>query len=234
MNEELRKELEKCGCALLDRFLPRLVVSAQKEDDLMRLVMLAGKRRMRICPMGTGSSFPATYRPPTDMIFLLTTTVNRVVEVRAQDAVIIFESGILTAELNRVLEGSQWTFPPAFAQYPGTMGGALLSADSQGARHLEFKRRLLGVEMIDPRGRLLKLGSGTMKNVAGYDFWTFLVGTGGRFGILTKITLNLENLPLLDPSPSADSEQQKPEEDTIRWIYANLEKKLDPDGIFTR
>lgn len=233
MDESLLAEFRESGCEVLEKLLPRLVLLPHREEDISKLVALAGRKHMRICPTGTGTSFPANWEPPADMIFMLTLGLNQVVEVRTLDSVVVADAGVMVQDLAARLEGTELCLPPILAEYQGTLGGAALGPDVTGSRQAEIRRRLLGVEMVDPRGRLLKFGGATIKNVAGYDFWTFLVGTRGRFGVLTRLILNLEKMPLtgpgipVAPNPSSD-------EAAARWIYANLEKKLDPDGIFAR
>jgi glycolate oxidase len=233
MDESLHADLKECGCELLEKLLPRMVVLANAEESISKVIALAAKRRLRICPTGMGTSFPANYLPPEDMIFLLTLGLNQHLEVRQLDSVLVAGAGIVLRDLMKKLESTELKLPPVLANYQGTLGGAVLAPDHTGIRHGEIRRRLLGIEMVDPQGRLLKFGGATIKNVAGYDFWTFLVGTRGRFGVVTKVILNLENMPgngsvaPVGPHPTADV-------NAARWIFANLEKKLDPDGIFAR
>jgi glycolate oxidase len=233
MEESLRVEFQQCGCELLEKLLPRIVLLAKREEDVSGLIALASRKRLRICPTGTGTSFPANYEPPAEMIFLLTLGLNQLVEVRQLDSAVIVGAGMVVRELSARLEDTTLSLPPALAEYRGTIGGAMLSSDFTGTRLAEIRRRLLGVELIDPKGRLLKFGGPTIKNVAGYDFWTFLTGTRGRFGVLTRLILNLENMPAIGPGVPVTLGSSVTEA-ASRWIYSNLEKKLDPEGIFVR
>jgi FAD/FMN-containing dehydrogenase len=231
INPDLSRTFKDCGCQILVKLLPRVVLVPSDEKAIAKLIKVAADNRLRICATGTGSSFPPNYDPQEDQIFLLTTQMNQVVDLRHLDAVVVVEAGMLVSDLAERLEGTDLELPAVIARYPGTIGGALLGPDATGKRHYEIKRRLLGLEVIDSKGRYLRFGSSAIKNVAGYDYWTFLVGTGGRFGVLTRLTLNLEKMPASDapltrelPCDSKDSSAQ--------WIFANLCKGLDPDGIF--
>lgn len=233
MNQALHDEIKKCGCELLERCLPRMVLTANSEASISQLISLAGQKRLHICPTGTGSSFPANYQPPPDAVFLLTGSMNQIVELRLLDGVAVVQAGLLAWDLREKLTETDLEFPESLANYRGTLGGAMLGPDPSGLRHAEMRRRLLGVEMVDPRGQIVKFGGGSVKNVAGYDLWAFLVGTGGRFGVVTQLILNLGKMPLL-PMPSESKPGAALSEQTTRWIYANLEKSLDPDGTFAR
>ncbi len=233
MDSFLLEEIRQCGCELLERYLPRLVVAAQDNDGISRLIALAARKRLRICATGTGSSFPANYVPPEDLLFLLTAALNQLFELHPLDAVAIVGAGMTTANLGERLRGTDLEFPQSLADYPGTIGGALLGPDTDGRRHREIRRRLLGMELVNPLGKVLRFGGLSVKNVVGYDYWTFLTGTQGRFGIITSLTINLERLPPLEIPIGVESSSFS--QDSLgRWICANLEKNLDPDGIFVR
>jgi|GEM_PF-2950113 len=234
MDELFQRELRACGCELFERFLPRMVVTAQSEESIAELVKLAARRHLRLCPTGTGSSFPANYQPPPDTVFLLTTPLDHLFELRPLDAVVTAGAGMLASDLAARLEETGLELPASVAQYRGTLGGAVLGPDSTGLRHTDLRRRLLGLHLVNPLGHLQKFGGPTVKNVAGFDFWTFLVNTHGRFGVLTRLTLNLEKVPALEPRRLAPPHRHARTDESALWIYANLEKQLDPDGIFAR
>lgn len=233
MDPVLRETLEGSGCQVVEKLLPRIVLVPDDEKAIARLTEVAVKERLRICVIGKGTSFPANYEPLEDLIFLMSTQMNQLLDLRPLDAHVVVEVGMLASDLARHLEGTDLDFPVSLAEYPGTLGGAVLGPDRSGLRHAEIRRRLLGLELVDPRGRLLRFGSPAIKNVAGYNYWTYLVGTNGRFGVLTRLILNLEKMPALDQishlEPLCNSDVNP-----ACWIFANLCKGLDPNGIFVR
>lgn len=233
MNSAQLEELKKFDCQFIEKLLPRIVVVPDDEGAICRLVAFAREKRYRICATGKGTSFPANYDASEDQIFLLMTQMNQLIDLRLLDATVEVEAGILTSDLAKRLNGTDFGFPAVLTEYKGTVGGALLGADKDGIRHLEIRRRLLGITLVDPLGRLLKFGGPTIKNVAGYDVWSFVVGTGGRFGVLTHCILNVEKLPPISAVAQKNITCGSAE-NPARWIYANLGKRLDPDGIFVR
>ena len=233
MDSAVLDELKRCGCQPVERLLPRIVIVPDDDEAICRLVSLASEKRFRICATGKGTGFPVNYETSEEQLFLLTTQMNQLLDLRPLDALVVVEAGMLASNLAERLEGTDLDFPDIIAEYPGTLGGVVLGLDKSGMRHAEIRRRLLGIELVDPRGRMLKFGSPAIKNVAGYDYWSFIVGTGGRFGVLTRMILNLEKMLPLDPIFHRESPCDS-DENPARWIFANLCKRLDPDGIFVR
>ncbi len=232
-DKALCEAFSNCGCQLIERLLPKIVLIPESFDAIADLVQLCAQERIRLCLMGTGSSFPANYSPPDDTVFVMMNQMNQLLDLKLLDAVVIVETGILTSRLAKLLEGTDLEFPSCLADYGGTIGGAILSRDNSRLRHAEIRRRLLGVRLIDPKGRLLRFGTASIKNVAGYDFWSFLIGTEGRFGIMVEVIFNVEKMPPIDITSNLVP-NDVPVDDPGQWIYANLCKGLDPDGIFVR
>lgn len=233
MESSIRDLFSECGCTLIESLLPKVVLLPDDVQAISRLIHVAADKRLRVFPTGAGSSFPPDYSPPADAVFLLMNQLNQVRELRIGDATIITEAGIMVSELAKKLQGTELELPLAIVEYPGTIGGAVLGPDANGIRHTEIRRRLLGVEIVDPKGNVQKFGSHALKNVAGYDIWSFIIGSQGRFGVLTQVILNIEKMPVFPIQPSSQDscrEHSEPSE----WIYANLCKVLDPDGIFVR
>jgi glycolate oxidase len=223
----------ECGCTLIERLLPKVVLVPEDVEAITRLVKIAAEKRLRVFPTGAGTSFSAEYTPPTDTVFLLMNQMSQVRELRLGDAIIGTEVGIMASDLAGKLEETELELPASVLTYAGTIGGAILGPDPEGSRHMELRRRLLGVEVVDPKGEIQKFGSHAIKNVAGYDLWSFLVGTNGRFGVLTQVILNVEKMPPFTvQTTTEDSCGERVEAN--EWIYANLCKVLDPDGIFVR
>jgi len=233
MQASLQEIIVESGYQIVDRLLPSIVIIPDDINSIANLVKLATEKRFRILPTGTGSSFAADYSPPDNTVFLMMTTLSQVLDLKLLDAIVVVESGMLFSTLAERLVGTDLELPEFLVKYPGTIGGAILSPDSTGFRHSELRRRILGVQMINANGDILSFGGASIKNVAGYEYWSYLIGTGGRFGIITHAIINIDKMPILDFS----NNMEKPsgvDESPAQWIYANLCKGLDPGGIFAR
>jgi glycolate oxidase FAD binding subunit len=76
-----------------------------------------------------------------------------------------------------------------------------VSSGTPGPLAPEFGRprdQLLGLTVVDGRGRVLALGGKVVKNVAGFDLVRLAAGSRGALGVVTEATLRLHPLPELD------------------------------------
>ena len=54
---------------------------------------------------------------------------------------------------------------------------------------------LIGVQFVDGTGKLVRSGGKVVKNAAGFDLPKFMVGSLGRFGILTELSFKVFPAP---------------------------------------
>lgn len=102
-------------------------------------------------------------------------------------------AGIGAGVLARLLESEGVDLPTIEPFMDETVGG-LVAANAttwrSGHGH-GWRNFLLAAEWVDGRGRVLRFGRKTMKNVAGYDVAKVMVGSRGTLGALTRVTLKL-------------------------------------------
>ena len=136
------------------------------------------------------------------------------------ELVITARGGTPLAEVEQALaeQGQMLPFePPRFAA-GGTLGGALASGLAGPRRPWGGAPRdlLLGVKLLDGRGRVLEFGGQVMKNVAGYDLSRLMAGAMGTLGVLLEVSVKVLPRPAreislvraMEPGPAAELMQQ--------------------------
>jgi glycolate oxidase FAD binding subunit len=90
--------------------------------------------------------------------------------------------------------------PPHFGK-AATIGG-VVAAGLAGPRRASagyawggVRDAVLGIRMLDGRGRVLKFGGTVMKNVAGYDVSRLLAGSLGILGVIVDVSLKVLPVP---------------------------------------
>ncbi|HVC31853.1 MAG TPA: glycolate oxidase subunit GlcE [Steroidobacteraceae bacterium] len=113
------------------------------------------------------------------------------------ELVICARAGTRVADIERVLatHGQMLGCEPPRFDGRATIGGAVASGLSGPRRPYcgALRDFVLGVEMIDGRGRLLRFGGKVIKNVAGFDVSRLMAGSLGTLGLLTEV--NLKTVP---------------------------------------
>jgi len=102
--------------------------------------------------------------------------------------------------------------PPDFGK-GGTVGGMVASGLAGPRRPFAAAVRdcVLGVTLLDGRGRTLRFGGTVFKNVAGFDAFRLMAGAMGTLGVLLDISLRVAPRPRTERSlafeePWADSQ----------------------------
>lgn len=57
---------------------------------------------------------------------------------------------------------------------------------------------VLGLEVVDGRGRIVRAGGRVVKNVAGFDLTRLMTGAWGTLGVITEVHLRLRARPAVD------------------------------------
>ena len=89
--------------------------------------------------------------------------------------------------------------PPHFG--PGATVGGCVAAGLSGPRRASagaLRDFVLGVKLVDGRGRTLVFGGQVMKNVAGYDVARLAAGSLGTLGLIAEVSLKV--LPVDRPA----------------------------------
>jgi glycolate oxidase FAD binding subunit len=112
--------------------------------------------------------------------------------------------GTTLAELERALDeqGQMLAFEPPHYGDGATVGG-MVAAGFSGPRRVQAgpaRDFVLGVEVIDGRGELLRFGGRVMKNVAGYDVSRLICGSFGTLALITEVTLKVLPRPVAELS----------------------------------
>lgn len=116
---------------------------------------------------------------------------NRIIDFDKENLTMEVEAGCIAGELANQLESEGLYLPGIHPGQRDTIGGLVAANVKTVASPQSWRDWVLGVEWIDGRGRRLRFGRKTMKNVAGYDIPKLAPGSEGRLGILATLILRL-------------------------------------------
>jgi len=84
------------------------------------------------------------------------------------------------------------------------------------------REHVLGVQMLNGRGELLKFGGQVMKNVAGYDVSRLMAGSLGTLGVIVQVTLKVLPLPPAECTLLFDLSETSARQQLNRWCSQPL------------
>lgn len=142
------------------------------------------------------------------------------------ELVISARAGTALAEIERELSahGQMLAFEPPRFDGRATLGGEVASGMSGPRRAYCGAPRdfVLGVEVIDGRGELLRFGGKVIKNVAGFDVSRLMAGSLGTLGLLTEVTLKTVPRPRAECTLRFEMDQVKALEAMTLWATRPL------------
>ncbi len=169
-----------------------VVVWPRAAEQVAAALALANARRIPVTPWGVGTSLEGNPIPLYGGVLMSFERMNRVLAVHADDFQVTVQPGVCHKDLNEQLARCGLFFAPD----PGanaTIGG-MLANNAAGIRTVKYgasKDNVLAMQVALADGRLIRVGSRSVKQAAGYDLLHLFVGSEGTLGIITEATLKL-------------------------------------------
>jgi D-lactate dehydrogenase (cytochrome) len=173
-----------------------VVVWPTAAEQVAAALKLANDQRIPVTAWGVGTGLEGNSIPVYGGILMSFERMNQIVALHADDFQVTVQPGIGHKDLNAQLARQGLFFPPD----PGanaTVGG-MLANNAAGIRTVKYgasKDNVLKMQVALADGRLIQVGSRSVKQSAGYDLLHLFVGSEGTLGIITEATLKLVPVP---------------------------------------
>ncbi|MGP7816454.1 FAD-binding oxidoreductase [Niallia sp. 01092] len=180
-------------------YFPEIVVQPKTTNEVARIVKLAYEHVIPVYPRGQSTCLSGGPLPLEGGIVIDLSRMNDVLQVIPEDLIAIVSPGVLTAAIHSEAEKHGLMYPPDPSSSAVSTIGGNLAENSGGPRGLKYgvtKDYVLGLEVVTPKGKIVRMGGKTVKNVTGYDLTKLVVGSEGTLGIITEATLQLIPKPL--------------------------------------
>lgn len=192
----------------------------------------------QVCIAGSGSK--AWLAPVSAGSRLSILGHTGIVELHAEDQVVVVRAGTIISDLQRELAPYGLCVPlpnsedtgDAPAGLPGTVGGGVamnLPHALEGATG-NWRDWVLGLTVIRPDGTVAKCGSKAVKNVAGYDVARLIVGSRGELCVVSEAILKLYPLRAL-PRPSLVGRAHWGPVKDSRWVAVVRTMRTDLESF---
>jgi D-lactate dehydrogenase (cytochrome) len=201
-------------------------VEAQQVADVLRL---ANEQHIAVTPWGVGTGLEGNAIPLHGGILMSLERMTKIVAIHADDFQVTVQPGLCHQDLNEKLARHGLFFPPD----PGANAsiGGMLANNASGIRTVKYgatKDNVLRMQVALADGRLIYVGSRSVKQAAGYDLLHLFVGSEGTLGIITEATLRLVPIPVYMSAVVATFETV---EAAIETVVAVRGSGLDPAAL---
>lgn len=177
---------------------PEAVAWPVTTEEVAQALRWADEREIAVTAWGAATSIEGNPIPSRGGLVLDFAQMNRVLEVRPDDFLVVAEPGVLYTDLNRELNQRRTgLFFPPDPGAPASLGG-MVANNASGIRTVRYgdtARFVQRLEVVLADGRTIEVGALAPKSSSGYHLADLFVGSEGTLGVFTKITLSLAPLP---------------------------------------
>jgi glycolate oxidase len=177
---------------------PDVVLRPQTPEQVRVALRLATEHRVPVTPRGAGTGKSGGALPIQGGAVISFEGMNKILDVDGQDLVALAEPGVITGHLQEAVEDQGLFYPPDPASLDSCTLGGNVAENAGGPRAVRYGvtgHYVLGLEVALMDGSKLEFGGRTMKDVAGYDLTSLVVGSEGTLAVMTRLNLRLTARP---------------------------------------
>lgn len=180
--------------AYLKEFRPDAVLFPKTTEEVSRIMTIASANDIAVTPRGSGTCMTAGSLAKKGGVIICFSMMNRILEINSANRYAVLEPGVIVADLQKAVESQGLFYPPD----PGSVAIATIAGtvmtNAGGMRGIKYgvtRDYLLALEVVLPSGEVMKTGTVTCKDVAGYDLTRLLCGSEGTLALVTRVTVRL-------------------------------------------
>jgi glycolate oxidase len=192
--EQIRTDKEGlahyCYDATEIKVMPDIVVLPHSTGQVSKIMKTAHDLGVPVTPQGGRTGLSGGAVPVAHGVVLSLLRMNRIIEIDRKNMQIVVEPGVIAADLQRALDEDNLFFPPdPSSTVESTVGGNVAenAGYTRAVKYGVTRDYVLGLEAVLADGTVIQVGGRTVKNVAGYDMVSLLVGSEGTLAVVTKI-----------------------------------------------
>lgn len=188
--------------------MPDALVFVHTTEEVSAILKYAYRECIPVTVRGSGTGLVGSAVPVEGGILLVTTAMNKILELDEDNLTVTVQPGVLLMELAAFVEERDFFYPPDPGEKSATIGGNI-STNAGGMRAVKYgvtRDYVRALTAVLPNGEIVKLGTKVVKNSSGYALKDLLIGAEGTLAVITEAVLKLLPLPkasvsLLVPFP---------------------------------
>lgn len=184
--------------ALVEGGVPLAVARPRTTAEAAAVLRVASAHGVPVVPRGAGSGLSGGAAALDGGIVLSTEAMSRILEVDPANMLARVEAGVVNGDLaEEAGRNGLWYAPDPASRGFSTIGGNI-ATNAGGLCCVKYgvtRESVLGVTAVLADGRVVEIGGGTVKRVAGLDLLSLVVGSEGTLTLITEATLRLRPVP---------------------------------------
>ena len=183
--------------ATIERGLPEAVVLPDTAEGVASAVRIARRRGVPVTARGSGTGLSGGAIPCEGGIVIVTTRMNRILELDAENRLAVVEPGVINLDISRAAAPHGLYYAPDPSSQKACSIGGNVAENAGGPHCLRYgttTNHVLGLEIVTADGDIVWLG-GKTSGGPGYDLTGVVVGSEGTLAIVTKVIVRLLDKP---------------------------------------
>jgi glycolate oxidase len=177
---------------------PLAVVRPRTTAEVVEVVRACAATGTPLVTRGAGTGLSGGANAVDGCVVLSTEKMTAIKRIDTDNLMAVVEPGVINDDLRRACAEVGLWYPPDPASYQISTIGGNVATNAGGLCCLKYgvtRDYVLALEVVLASGTVVRLGSATTKNSAGYDLRGLMIGSEGTLGVVTEVTVRLRPLP---------------------------------------
>lgn len=170
------------------------VVFAETIEEVQKIVKIANQHLTPVICRGAGTNTVGACIPTHGGIVMNFSKMNKILEINPENMTARVQPGVIVGDLQEEVEKLGLFYPPDPSNLKISTIGGSIAQNSAGARCFKYgatKDYIIDMLVVTADGNLIRTGSNTIKNAAGYNLGSLFIGSEGTLGIVVEATVKL-------------------------------------------
>lgn len=188
----------QCDGLTAYRATPGIVLLPTTAYEIQRCVRACRHFGIPFVARGSGTEQSDGAMPIAIGALIVTSKLNRIIEVDAANRRVVVEPGVLNTAISAAVSDDGLYYAPDPSSRRICSIGGDVAENSGGAHCLKdgfTVHHVTGLEVCTPSGDLVTIGAGKAAESPGYDLTGVFIGSEGTLGIATKVYVRLLREP---------------------------------------
>lgn len=165
--------------------------------EIQKIILFCRKNKLKVTTAGGRTGYSGGATANSDIVIALD-KMNRLIRKDPWIPSMTVQAGMITANVQKLARDQNLYFPVDFASAGSSQIGGNVATNAGGIRVIRYghmRRHVLGLEVVTGKGDIMRFNDRILKNNTGYDLKEIFIGSEGTLGIITEVTLRLDQLP---------------------------------------